>query len=152
MTLPRFRNINYPYANDDDTFIARGYHLNQLRDEINLGESGAAVEVAASAVVDITLGLSTEIDAVFIYYKILYVGADYPDEVGKLEIKNSMEHATVGQQDVTIERESSTLQSSEDVDIDSVRVGLNLMLRVTNNYANDIVFLYSPKIMTYDQN
>ena len=30
-----FRNINYPYATDDDSFIARGLQLNMTVDEIN---------------------------------------------------------------------------------------------------------------------
>ena len=33
--MDHFRNINYPYRTDDDTFIARGLQLNMTVDEIN---------------------------------------------------------------------------------------------------------------------
>lgn len=34
--IPMYRNINYDYKTDDDTFIARGLHLNELNDKLSM--------------------------------------------------------------------------------------------------------------------
>ena len=46
--MDQFRNINYPYKTQDDTFIARGLQLNTIVDEINSIVEGYAEEIVTT--------------------------------------------------------------------------------------------------------
>jgi len=48
--MEHFRNIKYDYATSDDTFIARGLHLNQIIDEINTVASTEGLKYVISTV------------------------------------------------------------------------------------------------------
>ena len=152
--MDRFRNINYPFANDDDTFIARGYNLNQIVDEINSWSVGVASTVGAAGAEDIVLGLSEDIDAAFIDYKATFpgspgIGSNF-DQVGVLEVNNSSEHASntgLSWTRESVNHGSGTEESS--VAIEFLVVGANLIMRVTNTSGYSMEFMYSIKTMNY---
>ena len=155
--IPVFKNITYPYQTADDTFVARGYHLNLLRDEIlKIGE-GVTVDMpstGASTVTDILLGFSSDIDVVFIDYKYTFparIGTNI-DQTGSLNINNSLEHAVPLLQSIVVQRESvNHITGYENlVTIDCVKVSDFLYLRVTNTTTDDMAFIYTQKLVKYD--
>lgn len=152
--MDRFRNINYPFANDDDTFIARGYNLNQIVDEINSLSIGVEVpDIAVAGSTDLILGLSTEIDAAFIDYRASFplssaIGSQM-DETGKIVVNNSSEHVNKTALTHTREAGNHSQGSLTNVEIDVVLVGLNIVLRVTNGTSYTMKFTYTPKIIKY---
>jgi len=152
--MDRFRNINYPYADQDDTFQARGLHLNMLVDEINNRDSGVEVPVIEwGTSTDIVLGLSTEIDAVFIDYRAKFPSSSaiglQMDETGKLVVNNSSEHTEKTALTHTREAGNHSQGSLTNVGIDVVLVGLNIVLRVSNGSSYDMDFTFTSKIMRY---
>ena len=157
--IPIFRNITYPYQTADDTFVARGYHLNLLRDEILRVGGGLTLDMpstGASTVTDILLGFSADIDAAFIDYKYFFplrTGTNI-DQTGSLNINNSLEHAVPGLQGIVVQRESVNHDTGYEnlVTMDCVKITDLLYLRVTNTTTDDMVFIYSQKFMKYESN
>jgi len=154
--MDKFRNVNYPYATPDDTFIARGYQLNQIVDEINSLSIGVPVVVSTSEVTDIVLGRSDSIDAAFIDYKVAWPDTPAPaalqqDQTGKLIVNNSLEHAL--NPEITWTREAATSAGSRNpvlLGIEFLKVGTNIVMRLTNNSPTyKMEFLYSAKLMSY---
>ena len=153
--LKKFRNITYPYRTDDDTFIARGYHLNVLVDAINDIDTGVNVPIDAAGSADIILGLSKDIDAAFIDYKLHCpdtVITDY-DQSGHLEVNNSLEHPEPARQAVTWTRESTNHAagsgSEEVVTFAFLKVGADLIMRVTNTTGEPMQLTFTANILTY---
>ena len=154
--MDRFRNINYPYKDQDDTFTARGLHLNMLVDEINSLDDTSPVVVGASGVLDIILGESRDIDSAFIDYKAAWPDTLAPgqlqqDQTGKLIVNNSLEHAL--NPELTWTREAVRSAGSSNpvlAGIDFLKIGLNLVMRVTNNSLTyTLNFSYTVKLMSY---
>ena len=152
--MDKFRNINYPYATPDDTFIARGLQLNMIVDEINNLSIGVEVpEIAFGGSTDITLGLSKDIDAAFIDYKGKYpdssaISPNY-DEVGTLEVNNSSENANKPQLIWTREATFTESTTPANIDIEFLVTGGALIMRVTNNSGNTLYFTFTAKILSY---
>jgi hypothetical protein len=153
--MDRFRNINYPYANQDDTFQARGLHLNMIVDEINNLHSGVPVDdITNTEVRDIVLGLSKDIDAAFIDYK--YTIPTSPgifnnwDQSGRLQANNSSEHANSPALSWTQESTNHAPGAESIVlTFEFVVVEGNLILRVTNHATYTVQFTYTLKILKY---
>lgn len=153
MTLKKFRNINYPYRTDDDTFIGRGYHLNVLVDAINGITSGENVDFDPVGSGDIVLGLSKDIDAAFIDYKLHFPETaltDY-DQTGTLEVNNSLEHDEVDRRKITWTRESTNhaAGTEEAVTFEFLKVGADLVMRVTNTTGEPVKFTFTAKLLNY---
>ena len=152
--MDRFRNINYPYRDQDDTFIARGLQLNMIVDEINNLSRGVEVpEIAFGGSTDISLGQSKDIDAVFIDYKGKFPTSSAispnKDEVGTLEVNNSSEHVNQPQLIWTREATFTEATQPQSIDIEFLVVGAQLVMRVTNNSGDTLNFTFTAKIMSY---
>lgn len=149
--LQRFRNITYPYANDDDTFVARGYHLNQIVDEI-VGSS-EPVEILFGGSTDITLGFSTDIDAAFIDYKGKFPTSSAissnVDEVGEIVVNNSSEHLNKPQLIWTRECAFTESTTPANIGIEFLIVAGKLVMRISNASGNTLHFTFTAKIMNY---
>lgn len=151
--MERFRNIIYPYQNEDDTFIARGYHVNQIVDALNDSQSGAIVDVIASTgISDLVIGRQDTIDAIFIDYS--YKTGDTVvnrNQSGHIKVENSNSEATPV---ISWTRESvvHTAGTEEDVTFEFVIDGYNLVMRVTNSSGYDLSLAYTAKIMKYESN
>lgn len=153
MTLQRFRNITYPYQNQDDTFTARGYHLNQLVDAINNLHSGIPEEIDGLGSSDIVLGRSRDIDAAFIDYSYIFpgepgIGGNY-DQTGSMSVNNSSNHTESSQLSWQRESINHTGGVEQVVTIEFVVVGLDLVMRVTNTTSYAMKFSYTPKLMSH---
>ena len=150
--MDKFRNVNYPYANDDDSFIARGLHLNQIVDEINSWSIGNPVIVAALGATDIVLGPSEDIDAGFVDFKAIFPAFGgpgiNPDQVGQIVINNSSEEIYPDLSH-TIEYTVHGGDPHSDLTIDVLKVVNDLVLRVTNVSGYELNFLYNLKSMKY---
>lgn len=152
MTLKRFRNINYPYKDQDDTFIARGYHLNVLVDDINNLHVGFdVVPIDAAGTTDVILGRSKDIDAAFIDYKAIFpdvnIGSNL-DQAGTLEVSNSSE-AILPDLSWTRESTNHTVGAELTVTIEFLIVGADLVMRLTNTSSYTMNFTYTAKIVSY---
>ena len=149
--MDRFRNINYPYANDDDTFIARGYHLNQIVDEINDQHTGIEVpEIPSLGSTDIVLGRSDDVDSATVQYKAIFdktVGSS-TDQSGTLVVNNSLEETLP---DISWSRESvnHASGSEEIMTVEFLKVGIDLVLRITNTSGNALKFIYTFNTLKY---
>ena len=149
-----FRNINYPYRTQDDTFDAKGLQLNMIVDEINALSIGAEVpDIAFGGSTDINLGQSKDIDAAFIDYRASFpdssgIGSQM-DETGKLMINNSSEHANQTALTHTREAGNHGQGSLTNVEIDVLKVGAAIIMRVTNGTSNTMKFTYTSKIIRY---
>jgi hypothetical protein len=152
--MDKFRNVNYPYATPDDTFDAKGLQLNMIVDEINNLTRGVEVpEITFGVSTDITLGQSKDIDAVFIDYKGKFPTSSAispnQDEVGTLEVNNSSEHVNKPQLIWTRECTYTSASQPQNIDIEFLVVGAELIMRVTNNSGNTLHFTFTAKIMSY---
>jgi hypothetical protein len=152
--MDRFRNINYPYRTQDDTFDAKGLQLNMIVDEINNLSRGVEVpEIAFGGSTDIPLGQSKDIDAVFIDYKGKYPTSSgispNQDEVGTLEVNNSSEHANAPQLIWTREATYTSASQPQNIEIEFLVVGAELIMRVTNTSGDTLHFIFTAKIMSY---
>ncbi len=152
--LQRFRNITYPYANDDDTFVARGYHLNVLVDTINEYQIGVEVDpIDFTGSIDIVLGNSVDIDAAYIDYKGKFpdssaISPNY-DEAGKIIVNNSSEHVNKPQLIWTREAAFTEGTTPTNIDIEFLVISNQLTMRVTNNSGNTLHFTFTAKLMSY---
>jgi hypothetical protein len=151
--MDKFRNINYPYANQDDTFTARGLHLNMLVDEINKISEGITVDpITFLGVTDVILGQSKDIDSAVIDYKTSYpdknIGSN-ADQSGTFVVNNSSEHANIPDLSWTRESTNHASGSEEIADIEFLVVSNNLVMRITNNSGNPLYFIYTIKILKY---
>lgn len=152
--MDKFRNVNYPYVNQDDTFDAKGLHLNMIVDEINSRDVGTEVpDIAFGDSADLILGLSTDIDAAFIDYRASFplssaIGTQL-DETGTIVVNNSSEHINKTALTHTRESGNHSQGSLTNVGIDVVLVGLYIVLRITNGTSDNMKFTYTPKIMKY---
>jgi len=156
--LPVFRNVNYPYKDQHDTFIARGYHLNLLRDAIIESEAGTNLPTPLpwGQTANIVLGLSEDIDGCIINYKATFpdssaIGAQY-DEVGTVEINNSSEHVNKSALSWTRECTNHGQGFLDVVDIDILKVGDEIVLRLINGGSTDMLFTYTSKILKHGTN
>jgi hypothetical protein len=147
--MDRFRNINYPYANQDDTFTARGFQLNMIVDEINALSIGTPVIVEKLGTTDVVIGLTDKVKAAFIDY-----WTDTADtfitnyaQTGTIEIRNGLEHPNVPTLDMI--RHSSGNQPQQPTIVVIQDAG-NIVLRITNTTALDMEFLMSTKIISYE--
>ena len=152
--MDKFRNINYPYRTQDDTFDAKGLQLNMIVDEINNLSIGVEVpEIVFGGSTDITLGLSKDIDAAFIDYKGKFPTSSgispNQDEVGTLEVNNSSEHANKPQLIWTRECTFTEDTQPNSIEIEFLVVATNLIMRVTNTSGNTLDFTFTAKIMSY---
>jgi len=150
---PVFKNVNYPYKDQHDTFIARGYHLNLLREAIVERQTGISLPTPLpwGQTTDIVLGPSEEIDACTINYKATFpnsspIGAQY-DETGTLEVNNSSEHANKPALSWTREctNHGQGFSGTTSVGISFLIsvVGGNLIMRLTNNGSTNMQFVYN---------
>lgn len=156
--LPKFKNVNYPYKDQHDTFIARGYHLNLLRGAILTEESGENLPTPLpwGQTANIILGESVDIDGCIINYKATFpnsspIGAQY-DEVGTVEINNSSEHVNKTALSWTRECTNHGQGSLTQVDIDILKTGDNLVLRLINGGSSDMLFTFTKKILSHGNN
>lgn len=147
--MNRFRNINYPYANPDDTFIARGLQLNMIVDEINAITIGTPVIIEKSGTTDVVIGLISKVKAAFIDY-----WTDTADtfitnyaQTGTVEIRNGLEHPNTPVLDML--RHSSGNQPQQPT-IAVIQDAGNIVLRITNTTALAMEFLMSAKIISYE--
>jgi hypothetical protein len=147
--MDRFRNINYPYRNQDDTFDAKGLQLNMIVDEINRITIGVPVIVEKSGTTDVVIGLITKVKAVFIDY-----WTDTADtfitnyaQTGTVEIRNGLEHPNQPVLDML--RHSSGNQPQQPTMVVIQDAG-NIVLRITNTTALAMEFLMSTKIISYE--
>jgi len=149
--MDRFRNINYPYANQDDTFTARGLQLNMIVDEINKIHTEVKVPTIVSlGVTDIILGLSEDIDSATINYKAIFnktIGSN-PDQSGNLVVNNSSE-TVLPALSWTRETTNHVAGSEETAQIEFLIVGLDLVMRITNTSSVSLQFIYSINILKY---
>lgn len=139
--LQKFRNVIYPYKDQDDTFIARGYHLNLIVDAFNAAPEGGgqAVELPfGDPDVDIILGVSADTNAVNVLYAANYpdAGPSNMDSAGKLIISNGAES------DIPrLEWEhDSTRDNTSNLTLTPMVVGDDLVLRVSNLSGNTLHF------------
>lgn len=151
--MDKFRNITYPYQNDDDVFVARGYHLNQIVDEINNLHSGTPVDVGASGSEDVILGRSKDIDSAFIDYSYIFpgepgIGGNY-DQTGSISVNNSSQHTTSSQLSWQRESISHTGGTEQLVTIEFVIVGADLVMRITNTTGYAMKFAFTPKLVSH---
>ena len=151
--MDKFRNVEYDYRTPDDSFDAKGLHLNMIVDEINELTAGIdLLPVSFLGVTDIVLGRQLDIDAAFIDYKIKY--PDYSivnaDQSGKLEVNNSMYPGDAPTLSWTRESVNHTVGTEENVTIEFLIVGADLVMRVTNTSGSELEFTYTLKILSYD--
>jgi len=156
--LPRFTNRNYPYATPDDTFIARGLHLNMLRDEL-LSTAGTSntIDVSSSSTISTTLGLLSKITAVFIDYKGIYTITSALDtngsQAGHLEVSVSYNETYGTSVNFTRTATNHSSGSAEDtIVIDFIKDGDNLVMTVEETEGLDLTFMYHIKIFTDESN
>ena len=150
--MDRFRNINYPYRDQDDTFTARGLHLNMIVDEINNITEGIQIVpvIAALGTTDVILGTSQDIDSATINYKVILaktIGSN-PDQSGNLVVNNSSEE-TLPALSWTRESTNHVAGSEEAVTIEFLVVSNNLVMRITNTSGYDLQFIYTLNILKY---
>lgn len=151
--MDRFRNINYPYRNQDDTFDAKGLQLNMIVDEINRITEGIEVApIGLLGVTDVILGQSKDIDSATIDYKASFpdkaIGSN-ADQSGVLVVNNSSEHAGIPDLSWTRESVNHASGSEETAEIEFLVVSANLVMRITNTSGNDLQFIYTLKILKY---
>ncbi len=149
--LKTFKNVNYPYKDQDDTFFARGLHLNMLRNWVISLFNGISISAPWNEGLSIVLGRSENIDGAEIDYNGVFpgspgIGGQY-DQVGELSINNSMEHASNQRLSFTRESVNHGGGTSTNIDIDIVKSGDNLVMIVTNNTGYDMDFSYTLKIL-----
>lgn len=149
--MDRFRNVNYPYKNQDDTFTARGLHLNMLVDEINDLHTGIEVPTIDSlGVTDVVLGRSKEIDSATINYKAIFdktIGSN-PDQSGTLVVNNSSDEV-LSELSWTRETTNHYSGSEEILTIEFLVVGVELIMRLTNTSSNALQFIYTINTLKY---
>jgi len=141
--LQKFRNINYPYANDDDTFQARGYHLNVLVDAVNGG--GDSLELGLGTT-DIILGLSADLKGVDLMYAALYpdYGPGNRDSAGEITIVNGNDSDTP----ILSWYHDSTRDNTNEITLTPMINGSNLILRVENLIGDILEFGLNAKTVT----
>lgn len=150
MTISKFRNIPYPYANQNDTFIARGYHLNELVDEINKLTAGVPVEIPISGNLEVELGEARFIDAAFIDYKAIFPTAPSNiNQVGEVQVNNDYNHSS--EPSITWSRESTNpnIGSEEGATFEFVVIDSKLVFRITNTTSYPMEFTFTVKLVQY---
>ena len=140
--MDRFRNVNYPYRNQDDSFIARGLHLNMIVDEINQ-DNAIELEIGTT---DIILGPSKTLKAVDLTYVALYpdYGPGSRDSAGEITIMNGMDSDTPRLDWY----HDSTTDNTSVIILTPMIVGSNLILRVQNLISFTLQFSLNAKNVT----
>ncbi len=149
--LKLFKNTNYPYKDADDTFIARGLHLNMLRNWVLSLFNGTPSDVPWGQTASITLGKSEDIEGAVINYKSVFpgspgIGINY-DEVGRIEVNNSSDHTENPQLHHTRTTTNHSQGSLTNTAIDVIKSGENLVMTVGNGTGYDMKFTYTLKIL-----
>ena len=141
--LQKFRNVTYPYKNQDDTFTARGYHLNILVDAVNGGGDSLELELGTT---DIILGPSANIKGVDLLYSALYptYAPGNRDSAGEITIANGNDSDTP-----TLSwYHDSTFDNTSVLTLTPMIVGSNLILRVENLIGDILEFGLNAKTVT----
>ena len=139
--MRKFRNIIYNYRNADDSFDAKGLHLNMIVDELNRTTVSVEVEIPNTGG-DVIIGPMRSIRGARVNYTITRKGATPQYQAGEITIINNdtinpeWKRASVGD-DVA----PSGILLSVVVEPAQVNVG-DIILRITNTTGDEVLFTY----------